>query len=120
MDHAQAQKFRSKLLEMRERLFTAVDHVQAALTENGAATGEISAVRTHLADMDSEGEDADLAVAQNEHEILEAVDGALERIEAGTFGTCQECGQEISETRLNALPYTPHCIACAERQQGLT
>lgn len=118
MNAAKAQEFRSQLLEMRDQLFHAVSHVQSALNDNRMTKGEISIVRTHLADMDSEGEDADLAVAQNERGILQAVDAALERIEHGTFGGCEECGREIGEARLKALPYTPYCIACAERRQG--
>ena len=42
----------------------------------------------------------------------ELVEGALERIEAGTYGTCQRCGKPISEERLEALPYAELCIDC--------
>lgn len=42
------------------------------------------------------------------------VRGALERIEAGTYGTCLRCGESIGERRLVALPATPICVRCAE------
>jgi RNA polymerase-binding transcription factor len=114
MEQARLQNFRSRLLEMRDRLFASLDRVQTALTDDAASKREISTVRTHLADADSEGEDAELAVAHNEQEILEAIDHALLRIEHGGFGTCEKCGKEIPEARLQALPYAAHCIVCAE------
>ncbi|MBO3759338.1 TraR/DksA family transcriptional regulator [Ciceribacter sp. L1K23] len=49
-------------------------------------------------------------VGENE---LKAIDAALDRIAAGTFGTCAKCGEPIGEARLHAVPYTPFCQACA-------
>lgn len=40
---------------------------------------------------------------------LRAIDAALTRIESGTYGFCQRCGEAISEARLDVLPYTPFC-----------
>jgi RNA polymerase-binding transcription factor DksA len=37
---------------------------------------------------------------------------ALERLDAGTFGRCVECGMEIPAERLDDLPYTPYCVVC--------
>ena len=42
---------------------------------------------------------------------------ALERIEMGTFGICEECGEEISEGRLTARPVTTLCIDCKKKQE---
>jgi RNA polymerase-binding transcription factor DksA len=44
---------------------------------------------------------------------LKAIDAALSRISAGTFGTCVKCGDPISPERLEAVPYTPFCKTCA-------
>lgn len=41
------------------------------------------------------------------------IKSALTRIELGTYGTCVNCGEEISEARLNAVPYAARCIKCA-------
>ena len=38
---------------------------------------------------------------------------ALSRIESGTYGTCQSCSKQISEKRLEAVPYSTNCVACA-------
>jgi DnaK suppressor protein len=48
------------------------------------------------------------------------VDGALARIREGNFGECISCGKEINAKRLEAVPWTRHCIECQEKlEQGL-
>ena len=48
------------------------------------------------------------------------VDGALARLREGTFGECVSCGKEINAKRLEAVPWTRHCIECQEKaEQGL-
>lgn len=49
------------------------------------------------------------------HSQLTLVRLALERLEDGTFGECLHCGNVIGEKRLDALPWTPYCIECAEK-----
>ncbi|MBL8775309.1 MAG: TraR/DksA C4-type zinc finger protein [Acidimicrobiales bacterium] len=44
---------------------------------------------------------------------LDELDAAIERIEAGTYGRCDECGGAIAPARLEVLPATPWCVACA-------
>ena len=46
-------------------------------------------------------------------EELALIDKALQRIEEGSYGQCQRCGEEIDEARLQAVPYAAHCIDCA-------
>jgi DnaK suppressor protein len=50
-----------------------------------------------------------------ESNLLRNVRAALRRIEEGTFGTCVHCDEEISIKRVNAVPWTPYCIACQEQ-----
>jgi len=50
--------------------------------------------------------------------LLKAVNGALDQIDAGTFGQCRNCGQEIGGKRLEAIPWTRYCIACQELIDG--
>ena len=54
---------------------------------------------------------------ESEEETLEKIEFALERIESGLYGRCQECESIIPKTRLNAIPYTPVCVKCAEEIQ---
>lgn len=50
-----------------------------------------------------------------ESNLLRNVRAALRRIDEGTFGTCVHCEEEISPKRINAVPWTPFCIACQEQ-----
>jgi DnaK suppressor protein len=54
----------------------------------------------------------DLALRERAEHQLTLVDAALERIEGGTFGVCQNCGREIRTERLEALPWAALCIDC--------
>ena len=54
--------------------------------------------------------------SQASHE-LERVNRALERLNAGEYGTCVECGEPIGDARLEALPYATLCIQCAEEAE---
>jgi DnaK suppressor protein len=49
--------------------------------------------------------------------FLEKIDRALVKIEDGTFGTCEECGEEIGGKRIEARPETSLCIKCKEEQE---
>jgi DnaK suppressor protein len=48
-------------------------------------------------------------------ETASLVQEALERVERGTYGVCQECDEEISPKRLAALPWAKYCIRCQEQ-----
>ncbi len=58
--------------------------------------------------------------SNSERQLLQMVEGALSRIREGTFGQCISCGNEINPKRLEAVPWTRHCIACQEKlEQGI-
>ena len=52
-----------------------------------------------------------------EHELLAQVRAALDRLEKGQFGKCLECGQPVEKKRLDAVPWTSHCVACQEAEE---
>ena len=58
--------------------------------------------------------------ANNDRFILQLVQEALQRIENGNYGECVSCHGEVQQKRLDAVPWTRHCISCQEKQeQGL-
>jgi DnaK suppressor protein len=58
--------------------------------------------------------------SHNERQLLGMVEMALDRIRDGSFGECISCGNEINPKRLEAVPWTRHCIECQEKlEQGL-
>lgn len=58
-----------------------------------------------------------LRIRDRERKLKTKIEKALERIDNGTFGICEECGDEISEGRLKARPVTTLCIKCKEEQE---
>lgn len=50
---------------------------------------------------------------------LEKIDHALKKLDEGTYGICEDCGNEISEQRLKALPFAVHCVECKQRREEL-
>jgi DnaK suppressor protein len=62
-------------------------------------------------------EDIEFALIQMKSETLNKIDAALRRLEDGTYGDCFECGEEISEARLRALPFAVRCKDCEEARE---
>ena len=62
-------------------------------------------------------EDIEFALIQMKSETLNKIDAALRRLEEGTYGDCFECGEEIAEARLRALPFAVRCKDCEEARE---
>jgi DnaK suppressor protein len=62
-------------------------------------------------------EDIEFALIQMKSETLNKIDAALRRLEDGSYGDCFECGDEISEARLRALPFAVRCKDCEEARE---
>jgi DnaK suppressor protein len=58
-----------------------------------------------------------LRLRGRERKLLKKIDGAIERIDQGTFGICDKCGEEINIKRLEARPVTNMCIECKTQQE---
>jgi len=109
-----------QMLEGRRRELQA--EVQGKM-RNVRATGEVTklaevydAVESSEADIQ---EDIELALIQMKSETLTKVDDALARLEQGTYGNCFECGEEIAEKRLRALPFAVRCKDCEEQRETI-
>jgi RNA polymerase-binding protein DksA len=111
--------FRRRLLEDRERVQEALNFLH---DENpGSMEDETQEIPSdnHPGDVATITLDReiDYTLEENEERVLAAIDDALVRIEDGSFGTCRTCGHEIALERLEALPYTTHCIGCKRREE---
>ena len=60
-----------------------------------------------------------LRIRDREHKLIKKIKKALARIENGTFGICESCGEEISIKRLKARPVTSQCIECKSKEEAL-
>ena len=108
--------YRDLLLATRARLRGDVNAMaETALRKRSDASGDLSSMPIHMADIGTDNfeQEFTLSLVQSEEETLELIDSALERIEAGLYGQCGECGGMIPKTRLNAIPFTPFCVECA-------
>jgi DnaK suppressor protein len=81
---------------------------------NGAVQGVLDAAESSELDIQDEIE---FALIQMKAETLNKIDEALRRLEEGTYGYCFECGDEISEKRLRALPFAVRCKDCEEARE---
>ena len=64
-------------------------------------------------------EELDLSLLEMRNKNLKSINNALRRLQEGTYGICEECGNEIPEKRLRAMPFTSLCVACQERRETL-
>jgi RNA polymerase-binding transcription factor DksA len=119
MKKAESKVYKERLIELRARLRGDVHAMaDAALKKTRSeASGDLSYMPIHMADMGTDNFDQEftLNLMQTEEDTLGQIEGALERIEEGVYGTCVECEGRIPKTRLNALPYTPYCVKCASK-----
>ena len=108
---------RGELLALRERVLGAAHDI----VEGDAEDGELSnaAGDQHIADHASEMVDreVDVSLEENAEQIVYEIDRAVARIDAGTYGRCERCGQEIPEDRLEAVPYATLCVTCKQLEE---
>jgi DnaK suppressor protein len=88
------------------------DRLKGELAESIIAPGPMTYGSQAAAASQVFEQQRDLALREKDELHLEAVEAALARIDAGTFGTCVRCGRPIAPERLEALPWAAHCIDC--------
>jgi RNA polymerase-binding transcription factor DksA len=120
IDHDEA---RTLLLEEQERLQqirNSLAQEPVAGNSERDALGELSFADQHPADVASETfeREKDVSILENVDEQLRDVEGALKRLDDGTYGRCEICGKDIGDERLRARPEARYCVddqACVER-----
>lgn len=104
---------RAQLTEEREHLLTQLEHMGRApgtrgldFDEGFADSGQVTAERGEVD-----------ALAGSLLENLRDVEDALAKMDGGTYGACESCGQEIAPARLEAMPSARLCISCASNRR---
>jgi RNA polymerase-binding protein DksA len=113
MNQADIPHFRQRLLDRREEIFNhqkTLDQSWRNLQERTTEPEEAAQKETISSGVNQ--------LSQREQEELRAIDAALQRTHDGTYGECASCGEAISKKRLEAVPWTPLCMSCAD--QGRT
>ena len=119
MDRDRYSELKSILEERRREI---MDQVQGKIRDvrsegaNNPNSGVLDAAETSEADIQ---DDIEFALIQMKSETLNKIEEALHRLEEGTFGYCFECGEEISERRLRALPFAVRCKDCEEARENV-
>lgn len=111
MNKSQLDRFRSRLLDLRERLTSSIDRMSETVLTDAQPPEE------HDRQV-SESSEKELVLEHDEENIRRQVIRALERLDRGEYGTCQECGALIGLERLEAIPYTAFCVGCEQRAEA--
>jgi len=108
---------RGELADDRARLLDEVtaaeQEIKVLLRDGGDGAGN------DQADVGSKAleRDAEMSLANNSREMLIQVERALARLDDGTYGVCESCGQPIGKLRLMAFPRATLCLSCKQRQE---
>jgi DnaK suppressor protein len=106
-----------ELIAERARLEGELVHADAELTDllrnagDGAGDDQADSGASALE------REHELTLVNNTRDLLEQTRHALDRIAAGTFGTCESCGQPIGKARLQAFPRATLCVECKQREE---
>lgn len=113
-------RMKTELLDLKARYLNQLGALRGrGLAESQSESlQEFAAYDNHPADLGTETfeRSKDWGLIQNSEALLEAVNGALDRLEAGEeFGVCTSCGRHIEKERLLAAPYVEQCLECAHQ-----
>jgi len=111
-------KLRQLLLDYRAALVGDLNHLEdnaLSSRREDAATLDIS----NFADLGTDNFEKDLTIGliENSEETIREIDAALDRIEDGTYGICEESGDPVGKGRLQAIPWARLCIECQRKAE---
>jgi len=110
MQSARLQRYRERLLDERRVLVRQRDRVLEAVPDQVHPPGQ-----NEIAP--SEGIDIEISLDEGDAARIRDIDAALQLIKDGTFGKCAECGCDIAEARLEAIPSALYCVHCEEKRE---
>lgn len=113
MDKRKLKTYRDKLLARRESLFKQVTEAELSSRDRDMEMTQ------DPADMAANAYTKELLISMstNDRQLLTMIDEALARIESGEYGECQNCGEPITEKRLEAVPWARYCLRCQDLQE---
>lgn len=113
MNKAELRKVRESLLLQKSELLNKNSEFKREQASLSFVTDEADAASLDVTN--------NISIHLNERArlALYQIEKALSKIDAGVFGLCESCGEEIGQGRLRARPFTALCIECMEDQEGL-
>jgi len=115
MNQQQATPYRQQLMAMRAALLAQIAE------QRGGVMSRVDVAADHFGHPEDSGaqlateREIEFALGEREMVELTAIDAALARIDADTYGECIDCGAAIAPARLHATPEAPRCIHCQEK-----
>ncbi|MDH3359523.1 MAG: RNA polymerase-binding protein DksA [Desulfobulbaceae bacterium] len=113
MEKEQQAYFKKKLEEMINDLLSEAEKTIHDMTDSNDNYPDPTDRATAESDRNFE-----LRIRDRERKLISKIKAAIERIEEGAYGICDECGDEISKSRLEARPVTTLCINCKTKQEN--
>jgi DnaK suppressor protein len=111
-------ELKTMLDERRRELQAEVQGKMRGVREEGSWGGKLNEVLDAVESAEADiQEDLEFALVQMKSETLNRVNDALVRLEQGSYGNCFDCGEEIAEKRLRALPFAVRCKDCEETRE---
>ena len=121
---ADIEHFKQMLLQKRREIVNNVNEMEDETLKQSRldAAGDLSSMPIHMADIGTDNYEQEFALGlmDSERKLLSEIDGALQRIEEGTYGICEGTGKPIPKARLKAQPWARYCVEYARMlEQGL-
>jgi DnaK suppressor protein len=105
--------------ERRREIQAEVQGKMRGVREEGTWGGKLNEVLDAVESAEADiQEDLEFALVQMKSETLNKINDALVRLEQGNYGNCFDCGEEIAEKRLRALPFAVRCKDCEEAREN--
>ena len=117
MKNSDSTLHREKLLALREELLGDMTQMENDTLKDHCKT---TSIPTDMEELASDNADQELTASLlgNDKDTLDQIEAAIGRIEDGSYGRCEQCGEQIPKPRLDAIPYAAECERCASQQEG--
>jgi DnaK suppressor protein len=111
-------ELKQMLDERRREIQAEVQGKMRGVREEGTWGGKLNEVLDTVESAEADiQEEIEFSLVQMKSETLNKINDALVRLEQGTYGNCFDCGEEIAEKRLRALPFAVRCKECEEARE---
>jgi DnaK suppressor protein len=112
-------ELKQMLDERRREIHAEVQGKMRGVREEGTWGGKLNEVLDAVESAEADiQEDLEFALVQMKSETLNKINDALARLETGNYGNCFDCGEEIAEKRLRALPFAVRCKDCEQAREN--
>ena len=118
-DETRHTELRKILVELRDEILGKIAQEMGTKLDEDPRMSTLSTMDVGDLSQFDQDENIDYALLNRHIERLREVEDALDRLEAGTYGICEDCGAAINLERLKILPFTICCVQCQEKREQM-